>query len=121
MANIIGYVSKIDGVYLAKSQNGKIRVLQEGDPIYEDDTVYNGDGAQEIVISLNNGETLDLGSNTYIVFDNSVISDTPYATEDTNINIFRQVVNAIDYGHNKGVVHRDIKPSNVFLITMDVI
>ena len=37
-------------------------------------------------------------------------------SEDTNINIFRQVVNAIDYGHNKGVVHRDIKPSNVFLI-----
>ena len=33
-------------------------------------------------------------------------------------NVFKQILEAFDYAHSKGVVHRDIKPSNI-LITSD--
>ena len=28
---------------------------------------------------------------------------------------FKQLINAIDYSHSKGIVHRDIKPENILL------
>lgn len=33
----------------------------------------------------------------------------------TNVEILRQVSNAIAFAHNKGVLHRDLKPSNVLI------
>ena len=34
-----------------------------------------------------------------------------------SIIIFKQVLSAFDFAHQKGVIHRDIKPSNIFIIT----
>lgn len=31
-------------------------------------------------------------------------------------NIFVQVLSALQYAHDKGVIHRDIKPSNIYLL-----
>ncbi|MBN2663781.1 MAG: serine/threonine protein kinase [Bacteroidales bacterium] len=36
-------------------------------------------------------------------------------SKDQNLSLFKQVLEAINYGHSKNIVHRDIKPSNVFL------
>lgn len=32
------------------------------------------------------------------------------------VEIMRQLLDALNYSHNKGVVHRDIKPANVFIL-----
>lgn len=37
-------------------------------------------------------------------------------SKDEALYIFKQILQAIDYAHKKGIIHRDIKPSNVFLI-----
>ena len=35
---------------------------------------------------------------------------------DTCKNIFKQVLSACQYAHEKGILHRDIKPSNIFIL-----
>ena len=41
MAKIVGYVKSIKGEYVAKSKDGEVRELHEGDPVYASDLVYN--------------------------------------------------------------------------------
>ena len=39
-----------------------------------------------------------------------------FATADI-VRIMTQILDALDYSHQQGVVHRDIKPANIFLLT----
>ncbi|MCG8451598.1 MAG: serine/threonine protein kinase [Spirochaetales bacterium] len=44
-----------------------------------------------------------------------LISDERYLDDELALLIVRDVLRALDYAHNKGVVHRDIKPANILL------
>ncbi len=64
----------------------------------------NKNNQMAIIMELLDGE--DLKS----VIDKKILD------KQQNIEIFKQILNAIEYGHNKKVIHRDLKPSNVFII-----
>ena len=53
------------------------------------------------------------GTNLKMLLQGGVPLDLPFAAE-----ILRQVAEALDYAHSKGVVHRDVKPANI-IITAD--
>jgi len=55
-----------------------------------------------LVLEFIDGETLEQRIQRY---GRIVTTDT--------VAIFRKILSAIDYAHNKGVIHRDIKPSNI--------
>lgn len=40
--------------------------------------------------------------------------NSPFQTQRA-VYIFKQVLSAFEYAHNKGIIHRDIKPSNIML------
>jgi len=44
----------------------------------------------------------------------SIINSTPLSLR-KKLSILTNIVSAIDYAHEKGIVHRDIKPSNILL------
>uniref|UniRef100_A0A0A9XL57 Putative serine/threonine-protein kinase fhkA n=1 Tax=Lygus hesperus TaxID=30085 RepID=A0A0A9XL57_LYGHE len=46
---------------------------------------------------------------------NLLISNPNCLSEDDSREIFRQLLDAVDYLHSQGVVHRDIKPENILI------
>lgn len=46
-------------------------------------------------------------------------SDQHRLSIDQRLELFRQVCDAVQHAHQKGVIHRDIKPSNVLVSTQD--
>lgn len=59
-------------------------------------------------------------SNVFIVMEyinggtlEQYLENSNVLTEDESISISKQVLNALQFMHSKGVVHRDIKPSNI--------
>lgn len=48
-----------------------------------------------------------------------LISQTGAIPEQRALYIFRQIMNALDYAHDKKIIHRDIKPSNIILDAWD--
>ena len=62
MAAIVGYVTEIEGEFVATAPDGTTRVLQEGDPVYEDESVAgaSGNNAMEHVVVTLEGEMADV-------------------------------------------------------------
>tara|TARA_B110000977_G_scaffold191673_1_gene264151 strand:+ start:12928 stop:14283 length:1356 start_codon:yes stop_codon:yes gene_type:complete len=62
-------------------------------------------GQLSIVMEYLNGEDL-----------NDVIKKNGALPENDIVNYFTQILSALQYSHEKGIVHRDIKPSNIFVL-----
>ena len=62
------------------------------------------DGVSFIVMEYIDGTTLD-----------RLLRDQRAFTLDEIVSIFRQLLSALGYAHENGVIHRDIKPSNIML------
>ena len=49
-------------------------------------------------------------------FDAPIDTVTRLNDENICLNIFRQLLNGVDYLHSKSIIHRDLKPGNIFLL-----
>jgi serine/threonine protein kinase len=64
-------------------------------------SIYESDGVKALVLELVEGPTLA-----------ERIADGPISLEDA-LPIARQIAEALEAGHEAGVIHRDLKPANV--------
>ena len=100
MQTVIGYVTEINGHYVAQAANGEVRELQLNDPIFENDVVTLQAEADELAllgqdklfisIALNNGEVIELADAAYLLFDESVVgkdvlADAELITNDSEL------------------------------------
>lgn len=58
---VIGHVQKTDGYVFAIAPDGSKRALQEGDPLYLNDTVVS-ESSSPVYILLVNSEVIELGA-----------------------------------------------------------
>ncbi len=75
MAKVVGYVKDINGKFIAKSKGKGERVLQNGDPIYENDIVKSAtdNPNAKVVIGLSTiSKNIELNSNSSLFFDKTV-------------------------------------------------
>lgn len=70
-------------------------------PVYE---YQEADGAAYIVMEFVEGEELS-----------SIIERGSRLAYETIIDIVKQILSALDYAHQNGIVHRDVKPANLIL------
>ncbi len=73
IGNVIGSVSSVSGRVIAVSADGTIRVLKEGDPIYEGDQVTTQNGAV-LQVQLSSGSVVELNTQSTQLFDNAFIA-----------------------------------------------
>ena len=71
--NIIGSVNSVEGRVIAVAADGTIRILAEGDPIYEGEQITTQNGAQ-IEILLINGSVVQLDGQSTQMFDNAFMN-----------------------------------------------
>ena len=85
MATIAGTIQNLsNGIFHVKDENGNIRVLKEGDTIYENDTVY-GDStntaSSKVEILLSGNDVIVLNEGAEQLIDSSLI-ETAFGTEE---------------------------------------
>ena len=82
IGNVIGSVSSVSGRVIAVSADGTIRVLKEGDPIYEGDQVTTQTGAV-LQVQLSSGSVVALNTQSTQLFDNAFIAAVSTGDKDS--------------------------------------
>ncbi|MDT8310145.1 MAG: retention module-containing protein [Methylophaga sp.] len=77
MPDKIGQVNALSGTAVALSSNGESRILTVGSPVYKGEQIQSGPESA-LVISLDNGQTFDMGRNLQLSVD-SLLSDAQSA------------------------------------------
>ncbi|MCW5821586.1 MAG: protein kinase [Cyanobacteria bacterium TGS_CYA1] len=72
------------------------------------DFANTNDGSPYMVMEFLEGQSLD-----------KVIKQKEKLNLITNIHIFKQICQGLQYAHSQGIVHRDLKPSNIIVINHD--
>lgn len=85
MATVAGSIKSLsNGVFHAKDENGNIRVLKEGDLVYENDTIYGDNGnssSSKIEIQLSGNDVIVLNEGQKQLIDSSLI-ETAFGKEE---------------------------------------
>jgi len=82
MANSIGIVKLVNGTVIAKSADGQTRILKEGDIVFADDVIMTGlDGT--VIVTLANGQSVNLGKNVEIPLDDVPLA--PFEKEEVEV------------------------------------
>ncbi|MEA1891787.1 MAG: hypothetical protein U9N33_03650, partial [Campylobacterota bacterium] len=79
MLHVVGKITNLDGKFYAKSEDGSLRELSQGDKIYEGETIVGDSGnssADNITVNMldSNEEMLIVGTQAQL-FDSSLLSD----------------------------------------------
>lgn len=69
----IGYVAELQGSAEVRGVDGIIRILKQGDEVYEGDFLTTATGTR-IVLEFYDGDTLQLGENIEILLDETVFA-----------------------------------------------
>lgn len=116
--------------YRRKSQSGKIEIVKRIKSKYKDDETYKQlfiqefnvlDGMQnEYVVSIHNHGKDSQGLFYVMEYVDGktlaqIIKDNDIKDLSGKLNILRQLLDGLQYVHNKGVVHRDLKPDNIMV------
>jgi hypothetical protein len=88
----VGYVNSINGKFYARSDDGSVRELKLGDPIYEDDFVY-GDNLNTadslITVSMDGySELIEVASNDALLFSSTMYdidSEVPHSDDEDEL------------------------------------
>ncbi|MDX1295842.1 MAG: hypothetical protein R3302_06235, partial [Sulfurimonadaceae bacterium] len=73
MAAIVGHVTEIDGEFIATAEDGTTRVLEAGDPVYENETVVgspDNSTMHHVIVSLD-----EAGSEVLVTADQAQLFD----------------------------------------------
>ena len=116
--------------YRRKSQSGKIEIVKRIKSKYKDNETYKQlfiqefnvlDGMQnEYVVSIHNHGKDSQGLFYVMEYVDGktlaqIIKDNDIKDLSGKLNILRQLLDGLQYVHDKGVVHRDLKPDNIMV------
>ncbi|WP_322522205.1 retention module-containing protein [Guyparkeria halophila] len=84
MAEAIAVVLKVDGDVWARSADGEMRLLQEGDAVYVGETVVTAQNAR-VSLDLGSGETVQLASGQFLLMSDEMLADAQSSSDEQTV------------------------------------
>ncbi len=77
--SVLGYISQANQPVRVVDENGNVRIVEEGDPVYINETVENG-LVSKVVIELINGQLINLAASQSILMNIDLLGTTASGT-----------------------------------------
>jgi hypothetical protein len=81
-----GIIKETSGSVIARTPQGQTRNLKAGDIVYENELIETS-GTSRVVISLDNGNTINLGENATVLLDETV---------DGKVDVYDAIIHDVD-------------------------